>query len=55
MEQNLEGQCEKDDPFWIEYLDEAAAFYVRMMVDEWNKTIDVLVYVSYFFATFTIN
>ena len=49
-----EGQCEKDDPFWKEYLDEAAAFDVRM-VDEWNKTIDVLVYVGYLFVTFTIN
>ena len=44
----LKGNVEKDDPFWKEYLDKAAVFDVRM-VDEWNKTVDVLlVYVGYF-------
>ena len=45
---SLKDNVEKDDPFWKEYLDKAAVFDVRM-VDEWNKTIDVLlVYVGYF-------
>ena len=44
----LKGNVKKDDPFWNEYLDKAAVFDVRM-VDEWNKTVDVLlVYVGYF-------
>ena len=37
----LKGNVEKDDPFWKEYLDKAAVFDTRM-VDEWNKTVDVL-------------
>ena len=45
---NLRGKVEKDDPLWKEYLDKAAAFDARL-VDEWNKTVDVLlVYVGYF-------
>ena len=44
----LEGNVEKDDPLWKEYLDKAAEFDTRM-VDEWNKIVDVLlVYVGYF-------
>ena len=44
----LNGNVQKDDPLWTEYLDKAAAFDVRM-VDEWNKIIDVLlVYVGGF-------
>ena len=44
----LKGKVEKDDSFWKEYLDKAAVFDVRM-VDEWNKTVDVLlVYVGHF-------
>ena len=51
----LNDNFEKDDPFWKEYLDKAAVFDVRL-VDEWNKTVDVLlVYVGYFFATITID
>ena len=43
----LEGNVKRDDSFWNEYLDKAAAFDARM-VDEWNKTVDaLLVYVSY--------
>ena len=41
-------KVEKDDSFWKEYLDKAAVFDTRML-DEWNKTVDVLlVYVGYF-------
>ena len=44
----LKDNVEKDDEFWTEYLKEVDAFDVRM-VDEWNKTVDVLlVYVGYF-------
>ena len=43
----LEGNVEKDDSLWETYLDKTAAFDARM-VDEWNKTVDVvLVYVGY--------
>ena len=43
----LKDEVKKDDPLWKEYLDKAAVFDVRM-VDEWNKTVDVLlVYVGY--------
>lgn len=39
---------EKDDPLWKEIIEKAAVFDVRML-DEWNKTIDVvLVYVGCF-------
>jgi hypothetical protein len=45
----LKDNVEKDDPLWKEYLDKAAVFDVRRMVDEWNKIVDVLlVYVGYF-------
>ena len=37
----LKDNIEKDDPLWNEYSTKAAAFDVRT-VDEWNKTIDVL-------------
>ena len=44
----LKDNVEKDDPLWKEYLDKAAVVDVRL-VDEWNKTVDVLlVYVGYF-------
>ena len=44
----LKDNAEKDDPVWKEYVDKANAFDERM-VDEWNKTVDVLlVFVSYF-------
>ena len=44
----LKGNVEKDDPLWNEYLDKAAVFD-KLMVDEWNKIVDVLlVYVCYF-------
>ena len=43
-----EDNVEKDDPVWQEYVDKAAVFDVRIM-DEWNKTIDVLlVFVGYY-------
>ena len=48
----LKGNVEKDDPFWKEYLDKAAVFNARM-VDEWNRIVDVLVYVGYSLLTFT--
>ena len=44
----LNGNVEKDDPLWKEYLDKAAVFDERM-VDELNKIVDVLlVFVGYF-------
>ena len=44
----LKDSVEKDDPFWKEYTDKAAVFDARM-VDELNKTVDVLlVFVGYF-------
>ena len=39
-------ELQEDDPVWKEYVEVAAAFDTRM-VDEWNKTLDViLVFVS---------
>jgi hypothetical protein len=42
----FDGGLQEDDPMWRDYVKEAAAFDIRM-VDEWNKTLDViLVFVS---------
>ena len=44
----LKDNVEKDDPVWKEYVEKASVFDERM-VDEWNKTVDVLlVFVGYF-------
>ena len=44
----FKDDVEKDDPLWKEIIEKAAVFDVRML-DEWNKTIDVvLVYVGCF-------
>ena len=37
----LKDKVEKNDSVWKDYVDKAADFDVRM-VDEWNKTVDVL-------------
>jgi Family of unknown function (DUF6535) len=40
------GQVQKGDPMWTQYLEEAIKFDARM-VDAWNKIVDViLVYVG---------
>lgn len=42
----FDGQVQKGDPIWTQYLEEANEFDARM-VDGWNKIVDViLVYVG---------
>lgn len=39
----FDGGVQEDDPIWRDYVKEAAAFDIRM-VDEWNKTLDVILF-----------